>query len=58
MVIKDPTISIKKQVNELKVREKTVSTAIEQDLNPDNNPLYYAIWDILEKKKQMQWGMK
>ena len=34
----------------LKVHEKTVRTAIKQDLIPDLNPLYYAIWGVLENK--------
>ena len=48
--IKKPTTSIKKHTNELKVHEKTVRTAIKQDLSPDLNPLDYAIWGILENK--------
>ena len=46
---KDPTTSIRKLANELKVHEKTVRTAIRQDLNPDLN-LDCAIWDVLENK--------
>ena len=46
---KDPTTSIRKHANELKVHEKTVRTAIRQDLNPDLN-LDCAIWDVLENK--------
>ena len=38
----DPTTSIRKRVNELKVHEKNVRTAIKQDLSPDLNPLDYA----------------
>ena len=34
----------------MKVREKTVRAEIKQYLSPDFNPLYYAIWDILENK--------
>ena len=41
---KVPATSIKKQVNELKVHEKTVRTAIKQGLSPDRKPLDYAIW--------------
>ena len=48
---KDPTTSIKKHTNELKVHEKTVRTAIKQDLSLDLYPLDYAIWGILENKK-------
>ena len=47
---KDSTTSIRKHANELKVHEKTVGTAVKQDLNPDLKPLDYAIWDILENK--------
>ena len=47
---KDPTTSIRKHTNELKVHKKTVKTAIKQDLSLDLNPLDYAIWDILENK--------
>ena len=36
---KDPTTSIRKHSNELKVHEKTVRTAIKQDLSSDLNPL-------------------
>ncbi len=47
---KDPTTSIKKHYNEFKVHEKTVWTAIKQDLSLDLNPLDYAIWGLLENK--------
>ena len=47
---KDPTISIRKHANKLKVHKKTVRTAIKQDLNPDLNPLEFAISGILENK--------
>ena len=47
---KDPITSIRKHANEQKVLEKTVRTVIKQDLNPDLNPLYYAIWGVLENK--------
>ena len=43
VIKKDPTTSIRKHANELKVHEKTVRTAIKQDLSPDHNPLDYAI---------------
>ena len=46
---KDPT-SIRKYTNELKVHEKTVRTAIKQDLSPYLNPLDYAIWGVWENK--------
>ena len=48
--IKDPTISIRKYTNELKVHEKTVRIEIKQDLSPVLNPLDYAIWGVLEHK--------
>ena len=44
---KDFTASIRKHANELKVHEKTVRTAIKQDLSPDLNPLDYATWGLL-----------
>ena len=44
-------MSIRKHTNELKVHEKTVGTAIKQDLSPDLNSLDYGILDVLEKKK-------
>ena len=47
---KDPTTSIKKHHNEFKVHEKTVWTAIKQDLSLDLNPFDYAIWGLLENK--------
>ena len=47
---KDPTKSIRKHANKLKVHEKTVRTAIKQDLSPDLKPLDYAIWVVLENK--------
>ena len=43
-------MSIRKHINELKVHEKTVRTAIKQDLSPDHNPLDYATWGVLENK--------
>ena len=44
MVIKkDPTMSTRKYDHELKVHEKTVWTAIKQDLSPDLNLLDYTI---------------
>ena len=49
-VNEDPTMSIRKYANELKVHEKTVRTTIKQDLSPDRNPLDYAIWGISENK--------
>ncbi len=47
---KDPTTSIWKHANVLKVYEKTLRIAIKQDLSPDLNPLDYAIWGVLENK--------
>ena len=46
----DPTESMKKYANELKDLEKTLRTAINQDLSPDLNPVNYAIWRVLENK--------
>ena len=50
MIKKDPTKSIRKHANELKVHEKTVRTAIKQDLSRDLNPFDCTIWGILENK--------
>ena len=36
--------------NESEVHEKTVRTAIKQDLSPGLNPFVYAIWGPLENK--------
>ena len=47
---KDLTTSIRKHANELKVHEKTVRTAITQDLSLNLNPLDYAIWSVFENK--------
>ena len=47
---KDPTMSLKKHTNELKVNEKSVWTAIKQDFSPDLKPLDYAFWGVLENK--------
>ena len=47
---KDPTTSIRKHANELKVHEKTVRIAIKQDSSPDFNSLDYAFWGVLENK--------
>ena len=47
---KNPTTSIRKHTNELKVNEKTLRTAIEQELNPDLNSLDYTIWGVLENR--------
>ena len=45
---KDPTASIRKHTNELKICKKTVRSAIKQDLSPDLNSLDYTTWCILE----------
>ena len=50
LIKKDPTTSIRKHANELKVHDKTVRTAIKQDLSPDLDPLDYALWVVLENK--------
>ena len=47
VIKKDPTTSIRKHANELKVHEKTVRTAIKQDLNPDVNSFGYALWGVI-----------
>ena len=47
---KEPMMSIRKHTNKLKVYEKTVRTAMKQDLNPDLDPLDYTICDVLENK--------
>ena len=47
---KNPTTAIRKHANKLKVHEKTVRTAIKQNLSPDPNPFDYAIWVVLENK--------
>ena len=43
-------MKIRNHTNELKVDEETVSAAIKQDLNPELNPLDYAIQGVLENK--------
>ena len=48
--IKGPTILIRKYANELIVHEKTVRTAIKQDLSPDLKTLDYAKRGVLENK--------
>ena len=50
VIMNDPTMSIRKHTNELKIHEKTVRTAIKQNLSPDRNFLDYTILDILENK--------
>ena len=50
MIKKDPTTSLSKHANELKVHKKTVRTAIKQDLRPDFDPFDYAIWGVLENQ--------
>ena len=49
------TASTRKHANDSKDHEKTVMTAIKQGLNPDFNPLYYAIWSVLENKTNATW---
>ena len=39
-----------KHANELKVHEKTVRTAIKQDLSSGFNPLHYVVSRVLENK--------
>ena len=43
VIKKDPTTSMRRYTNELKVHEKTMWTAIKQDLSPHHNPHDYAI---------------
>ena len=43
-------MSIRKHANILKVHEKTVGTAIKQDLSQDLNLFDYTMWGILENK--------
>ena len=43
-------MSMRKFANEMKDHEKTVRTAIKQDLSQDHNLLDYALWGILENK--------
>ena len=45
---KELTTSIEKNFNEQRVYEKTVRTAVKQNLSPDLKPLDYAIWSVLE----------
>ena len=52
---KDPTTSIRKHANELKVHEKTVRTAIKQDLNPDHNPLITLYGRFRKQNKCNFW---
>ena len=47
---KDPSTSIRKHANELKVHEKIVRTAVKQYFSPNFNFLDYAIWGVLENK--------
>ena len=55
---KDPTTSIRKLANELKVHKKTVSTAIKQDLSPDLNSFDYAIWALKKTKNKCNFPSK
>ena len=48
--MKKDSMSLRKHAKELEVHEKTVRTAVEQDLSPVLNPLDYEIWSILENK--------
>ena len=41
---------MRKHANELKVYEKTLRTAIKQDLSPDFNTFDYTTWGVLENK--------
>ena len=55
---KDPTTSIRKHANELKVHEKTVRTTIKQDWSPDLILLDYALLGILENKTKYNFLYK
>ena len=50
MIKKDPTSSIRKQANKLKVHENIVRTAIKQDFSTDLNSLHFEIRGVLESK--------
>ena len=50
VIKKNPSTTIRKHANELKVHEKTMRTAIKQDLSPELKPLDYAMWGVLENK--------
>ena len=43
-------MSIRKHANELKIHEKSIRTAIKQDLSSDLNILDDTIWGVLENK--------
>ena len=49
-IMQNPRTSIKKPVKKLKVSEKTVRTAIQQDSSPNLNPFDYDISGFLENK--------
>ena len=53
VIKKDAKMTIRKHSNELKVHQKTVRTAIKQDLSPDLNFLDCAIF-LKHKTKQME----
>ena len=57
MIKKDPTTSIIKLANELKVHKKTLRKAIKLDLSLDLNPLYSAIWNVLENKTNATFNL-
>ena len=52
MIKNDPSTSIKKHANELKVLEKTERKANKQDLSPDLSLLDYNRWGVFENKKK------
>ena len=56
-VKKNSTMIIRKHTNKLKVNEKTVRTAIKQNLIPDINHLDYSPKGVLETK-QMQLSIQ
>ena len=43
-------MSIRKHTKELKIHEKTVRTAMKQNLSLERNPFDYTIWGVWESK--------
>ena len=50
MIKKESKMSIRKHANKLKFHEKSVRTAIKENLSPDLNPLDYTISGVLENQ--------
>ena len=55
---KDPTTSIRKHANELKVHKKTVRTALKQDLSPDHNPFWLCYIGHFRKQNKCNFPLK